>query len=437
MPAICVIPSDTATSKTKSKVEDCERKQIKANKIMTTKNQIQLNPKIAKVHSKINEKAMKNRDHDKNKLVNVVKDASKNKQIENNIAVEGRPKLRSKTKVNKHDRKSKSHKSIMCAKKIHKLKKNVKHVFKSLNDIDKQNIDVVLKKFNEDPTGSIKKRCNMLEQKVDDLMRYKKNRKRKIFINETVHYSNVIRNNKNYSIRKKVGEIVIHDYVPLPPKFSPCSLDNRVWDKIKNNPHKSSYDLVKTIFKTQETIEERNQITPRKKIHLSTLPKLPNTISAKPRYIEYEESSQMKPTINPRVDVEEGKQIAPSDDMQLSTLSNLPNDISLRVSNTKYEETPQIRTNVEPGVIIKERKQITHSEDMHLPTLSNLLNDISSKPSYTVQDETPPMPMLTRLTFESHNYDREKNGYQASHNYNKENDGNHRKKIQLYAVYQY
>ncbi|XP_049871177.1 uncharacterized protein MAL13P1.304-like [Pectinophora gossypiella] len=332
MPAICVIPSDTATSKTKSKVEDCERKQIKANKIMTTKNQIQLNPKIAKVHSKINEKAMKNRDHDKNKLVNVVKDASKNKQIENNIAVEGRPKLRSKTKVNKHDRKSKSHKSIMCAKKIHKLKKNVKHVFKSLNDIDKQNIDVVLKKFNEDPTGSIKKRCNMLEQKVDDLMRYKKNRKRKIFINETVHYSNVIRNNKNYSIRKKVGEIVIHDYVPLPPKFSPCSLDNRVWDKIKNNPHKSSYDLVKTIFKTQETIEERNQITPRKKIHLSTLPKLPNTISAKPRYIEYEESSQMKPTINPRVDVEEGKQIAPSDDMQLSTLSNLPNDISLRTN---------------------------------------------------------------------------------------------------------
>ncbi|XP_026318539.1 uncharacterized protein LOC113229226 [Hyposmocoma kahamanoa] len=54
---------------------------------------------------------------------------------------------------------------------------------------------------------------------------------------------------------KKIAEIVLHDYMPLSPRFSPCSFDNRVWDGWKKMPCKSSYDLVKTILTTQQTID--------------------------------------------------------------------------------------------------------------------------------------------------------------------------------------
>lgn len=114
--------------------------------------------------------------------------------------------------------------------------------------------DPLLSRF-EKITGSIKERCKMLSKKVEDLLSFKKKRKQKIVINETVQYSNIIKDNKNVSVRKKVEEIILHDYVPLPPRFSPCSFDNRVWDGLKNKPCKSSYDLVKTILKTQQTID--------------------------------------------------------------------------------------------------------------------------------------------------------------------------------------
>lgn len=114
--------------------------------------------------------------------------------------------------------------------------------------------DPLLSRF-EKATDSIKQRCNMLSKKVEDFLSYKKTRKQKIVVNETVQFSNIIKDNKNVSVRKKIEEIVLHDYVPLPPSYSPCSFDNRMWDGLKKKSYKSSYDLVKTILKTQQTID--------------------------------------------------------------------------------------------------------------------------------------------------------------------------------------
>lgn len=115
--------------------------------------------------------------------------------------------------------------------------------------------DTLINRFEKE-TDSVKQRCNMLNKKVEDLLKYKKKWKRKIVVNETIQYSNIIKDNKNMSVRKKIGKIVIHDYVPLPPKYSPCSFDNRVWNGLKKKACKSSYDLVRTILKTQQTIAE-------------------------------------------------------------------------------------------------------------------------------------------------------------------------------------
>lgn len=133
-----------------------------------------------------------------------------------------------------------------------------KHIQKRVNTnkLVRKNItkDPLISRF-EKVTDSIKQRCNMLSKKVEDLLIYKNKRKQKLFVNETVQYSNIIKDNKNVSVRKKIEEIVLHDYVSLPPKYSPCSFDNRVWDGLKTKPCKSTYDLVRTILKTQQTID--------------------------------------------------------------------------------------------------------------------------------------------------------------------------------------
>lgn len=113
--------------------------------------------------------------------------------------------------------------------------------------------DILMSRF-ENATSSNKQRCNILHKKDEDLFNNRKKWKREVFVNETVQYSNIIKNNKNVSLRKEIEEIVIHDYVPLTSKYSPCSFDNRVWNNMQKKPYKSSYDLVRTILKTPQTI---------------------------------------------------------------------------------------------------------------------------------------------------------------------------------------
>ncbi|KAJ2947664.1 hypothetical protein O0L34_g17468 [Tuta absoluta] len=122
-------------------------------------------------------------------------------------------------------------------------------VKKSRKDVHYNKIDPLIKIFKE-PTGSVKRKCYLLANKVNNLMSFKKKRKRKIFVNETVQYSNIVRNNKNYSVRKKIEEVVIHDYIPKPSGFSLYASDD-IGDKDMKKNHKSSYDLVKTVLRNQ------------------------------------------------------------------------------------------------------------------------------------------------------------------------------------------
>ncbi|XP_063370808.1 uncharacterized protein LOC134659124 [Cydia amplana] len=74
--------------------------------------------------------------------------------------------------------------------------------------------DAVLSKFDKE-TDEVQIRCNHLAKRVDNLLNVKKRRRCKMFTLETVHYSNIIKNNKSISVRKKINEIIIHEYVPL------------------------------------------------------------------------------------------------------------------------------------------------------------------------------------------------------------------------------
>lgn len=118
--------------------------------------------------------------------------------------------------------------------------------------------DPLINKFDNE-SSSVKQRCKLLANEVENLLSYKKKRKRRIFINETVQYSNVMRNNTNVSVRKQVGEIVVHDYLPLPRRYNPCSFDDRDWDGLEKKRYKSSYDLVQTIFQTEHLVSSTDE----------------------------------------------------------------------------------------------------------------------------------------------------------------------------------
>lgn len=227
-----------------------------------------------------------------------------------NKSVENEKKLRHNTKnkkekhlcqLNEYMNNYKKHRKTRLlqksSKKVESKEKTIKNkvisskkskhtqIKKNTNRKVKNNIlqDPLLCRF-EKVTDSIKQRCNMLSKKVEDLLSYKKKRKQKIVVNETVQYSNIIQDNKNVSIRKKIAEIVLHDYMPLSPRFSPCSFDNRVWDGLKKMPCKSSYDLVKTILTTQQTIDRVTDTVTRERmsslIEIHELPPLRSSCSS-------------------------------------------------------------------------------------------------------------------------------------------------------------
>lgn len=176
----------------------------------------------------------------------------------NNDKKDRKANLRRKS-YKKVETKEKCIKSKVTASKKPKHAEKKIYINKKVNNNISQ--DPLLSRF-EKATDSLKQRCYMLSKEVEDLLSYQKKRKQKVVVNETVQYSNIIRDNKNVSVRKKVAQIVLHDYVPLPPRFSPCTFDNRAWDGLKKNSCKSSYDLVKTILKTQQTIDHvTNNVT--------------------------------------------------------------------------------------------------------------------------------------------------------------------------------
>lgn len=151
--------------------------------------------------------------------------------------IKGKPKNEIKNVINKGSKTISSNRP-QTSKEI--VKKNLK--------IKRTPYDPIIINFKKDTT-SIRRRCNMLAIKANKLLTHKNKPKRQVFINETVQFSSIIRNNKNISVRKKVGEIIIHDYVPLPPRFN---TNRHVWEGLNKNTYTSTYDLVRTILISQE-----------------------------------------------------------------------------------------------------------------------------------------------------------------------------------------
>lgn len=148
----------------------------------------------------------------------------------------------SKVDKNKMTNKSKSHTSLMeqienpviktdnvskdnkCAYKIPKktrtrnktlinTKKEQAHKIKP----DIVTKDPIISKFERE-TGEVQKRCQILSKKIDNWLGLQRKRKCKVFTNEYVQYSTVIRDSKKMTIRKKIDEVIIHEYLPLPEK---------------------------------------------------------------------------------------------------------------------------------------------------------------------------------------------------------------------------
>ncbi|XP_063545755.1 uncharacterized protein LOC134753745 [Cydia strobilella] len=101
--------------------------------------------------------------------------------------------------------------------------------------------DSVLSKFEKE-TDEVKIRCNRLAKRIDNLLKVKKRRRCKIFTLETVHYSNIIKNNRSISVRKKINEIIFHEYVPLAQRNIAKNNENTIVKDIKR-----SNDLMRPI----------------------------------------------------------------------------------------------------------------------------------------------------------------------------------------------
>lgn len=175
-------------------------------------------------------------------------------------------KIRSKPKTNGHSLEIASLKtSSEELNKAKPVRKNLKS--NSKNNIQKQvckNNPKIKTKQNDKPcfkklslnskfameTESVKRRCELLAQKTEQFIKNNK-RNPEAFINENCHYtrSNIITSNKKIAIKTKVNEIVIHEYIPLPPKFN---YDNLAKSNIKNKQFKSNYDLLQTIINSQQ-----------------------------------------------------------------------------------------------------------------------------------------------------------------------------------------
>lgn len=107
-------------------------------------------------------------------------------------------------------------------------------------------------------TESVKTRCKLLAQKTEEFIKQNK-RNPEVFINENVQCtsSNFIKNNKKIAIHAKVNEIVIHEYIPLPPK---SNNDNQADNNGRNTLlFKSNYDLLQTIISSQHGINNPGQ----------------------------------------------------------------------------------------------------------------------------------------------------------------------------------
>ncbi|XP_073952285.1 DNA mismatch repair protein Mlh3-like isoform X3 [Choristoneura fumiferana] len=102
--------------------------------------------------------------------------------------------------------------------------------------------DPIISKFEKE-TGEVQKRCQILSKKVDNWC-FKRKRKCKVFTNEYVQYSTVIRDSKKMTIRKKIDEVIIHEYLPLPQKTKTTKYDC-------NNVMKSD-DLLRPVAVTFE-----------------------------------------------------------------------------------------------------------------------------------------------------------------------------------------
>lgn len=123
----------------------------------------------------------------------------------------------------------------------------------------KHKVNLLVKSFQDKPTV-VKQRCKLLSKKVEKLKQNKNVHKRKITFTKSSQYSNIQSKNQNITVKKTVGEIIIHDTLPVHPDFNPHRLHNNIWNDMQKQYHKS-YDLLQTILKTQEKNHNQDNVS--------------------------------------------------------------------------------------------------------------------------------------------------------------------------------
>ncbi|XP_028034805.1 uncharacterized protein LOC114246473 isoform X2 [Bombyx mandarina] len=196
----------------------------------------------------------------KNYNKGIVTDLKRNSGIENDRLI-GKSRsennnnhiiLPQRVKKRAPDDKTKAkHKNIQAERKI-KAKKNKQNTIN----------DSIIQRFIK-PTDSVQKRCDIISRKAQEALNHIKPKKQQILIKENVYNSNTFQGNKQISVRKRVNEIVIHDYLPLPPKIDRKNIDSHY---IKTRDRcLCTYDLINTILQSQgvrhEIQNDKYQIT--------------------------------------------------------------------------------------------------------------------------------------------------------------------------------
>lgn len=158
-----------------------------------------------------------------------------------------------KTKIQKKPHPTKN--AISSKIKTHKQLRRNNRVTKQYDKSCLKKVSLANKFAME--TESVKKRCQLLAQKTKELIQNNK-RNPEIFINENVQHtrSHFITNNKNIAIHKRVNEIIIQEYIPLPPKLNIGIQDT---NKQNKKSFKSNYDLLQTILSSQESERDKQR----------------------------------------------------------------------------------------------------------------------------------------------------------------------------------
>lgn len=124
--------------------------------------------------------------------------------------------------------------------------------------------NILARTFQNNPKIA-KERCKLIRDKVNRLVKIKANHNRKIC---ELQYNYIQKENQSIldhqnvtHTTKGVDESKIHESsMTLLPNYNPRRLHGNiiVWNDLRNDQCKSSYDLLKTIFKSQEKFDDNN-----------------------------------------------------------------------------------------------------------------------------------------------------------------------------------